>query len=395
MTAFPPIPAQLKLTNTVQFARTLYDLPESKLYMPDFGSVTWIEPFAMLILAKAFRDLKARYPETAIIPRTPNSDPVNYARWMGFFKAAGLSQDTLNAPGSETYLPLTFVPVSELSGGAAHASEGASKTAERLAKQLLLQESGALVDAVTYAFQEVLRNVVEHSGASEVGYAAQYWGRGPNKETVEIALMDAGIGLQAGLTNNPHLDITSDRDAIMLALTPGVSGKFYKGVREDPNNPYQNSGFGLYMLYRLCNEGGKFFIGSSQAGLSRKKGTDNVDHAMNFQGTILRLRLNAPKLTNIRELLDQFRKEGEQIASRYGQGVVLTAATMSKMLREDFTALNKPLEVDDRVHHRQYKAGTVIELITLSTKEPGAVVKFDSGLRKKVALTTLSPLFDL
>ena len=71
--------------------------------------------------------------------------------------------------------------------------------------------------------------------------------------TVEIAIIDRGVGLRPTLSRNPHLTIASDHDAIMYALSPGISGKFYEGVRIDRNNPYQNSGFGLYMNCRLCN----------------------------------------------------------------------------------------------------------------------------------------------
>lgn len=386
-----PVPNYLNLTNAVQCAREIGNLPEAKLYLPDFSNLTWIEPFAMLILTRAFRDLKARYPDSAIIARTPDTEPCSYARWMRFFKEAGLSKDESNAPGSETYLPLTFIPVTDIFAGASDPTTGAIDTAKKLAVQLLRQDDGPLVEAVTYSFQELLRNVVEHSESKELGYCAQYWSRGHKKNMVEIAIMDTGIGLRPSLYLNPHLAITSDRDAIMYALAPGVSGKFYAGVKADFTNPNQNSGFGLYMIYRLCNEGGSFFIGSGSAGLARKKESDNIDHETQFQGTILRLRLNAAELQDTRALLDQFRKEGDQLATSFGNGVVPTPATMSKMLREDFVALRRSIAVGDRVTHQKYKSGTIAELITLSTREPGAMVHFDSGLKKKVALDSLIP----
>lgn len=394
MTATIPIPTRLNLGNALELAQTLQDLPESALYLPDFTKMTWIEPFAMLILSKAFRDLKVRYPNASVIARTPDTDPCSYAKWMGFFQAAGLSRDISNAPGSETYLPMTFIPVTEIFAGESDSTTGAINTAKKLAVQLIRREEGSLVDAVTYALQELLRNVVEHSESKELGYCAQYWSRGPKKDMVEIAIMDTGIGLRPSLSRNPHLSITSDRDAIMYALAPGVSGKFYAGVKADWGNPSQNSGFGLYMIYRLCNEGGSFFIGSGTSGLARKKESDNVDHPSNFKGTILRLRLNALELQDTHSLLKQFRIEGEKLAASFGKGVVPSPATMSKMLREDFSALRKPINVGDRVMHRKYKVGTVTELITLSTKEPGAMVHFDGGLKKRVALDTLSPTLE-
>lgn len=390
-----PIPSHLDLTNAVQLARTLYDLPEATLYLPDFTKLAWVEPFAMLILSKAFRDLKARYPNAGVIARTPDTDPCSYAKWMGFFKEAGLSKDISNAPGSETYLPMTFIPVTAIFAGENDSTTGAIKTAKKLAVQLIRREEGPLVEAVTYALQELLRNVVEHCESRELGYCAQYWSRGPKQNMVEIAIMDTGIGLRSSLVRNPHLTINSDRDAIMYALSPGVSGKFYSGVRREMNNPIQNTGFGLYMIYRLCNEGGNFFIGSGASGLSRQKEADNIDHDTQFQGTILRLRLNALALQDVNFLFKRFLLEGEYIAANFGKGVVPSPAAMSKMLREDFVALRKPIDVGDRVMHQKYKAGTVAELLTLSTKEPGAMVHFDSGFKKRVALDTLIPMLEV
>ena len=157
----------------------------------------------------------------------------------------------------------------------------------------------------------------------------------------------------------------------------------------NPHNVYQNSGFGLYMLYRLCNEGGNFFIGSGDAGLQRAKETENEDYALNVDGTVLRLRVKHTVLRDIRKLLDQFRHDGEVLAADVHNGAIPTIPVMSQMLREDFWALRRPLQAGDQVRHRQYGVGTVRALIALPTGEDGAQVSFRNARLKRVTLGSL------
>lgn len=67
-----------------------------------------------------------------------------------------------------------------------------------------------------------MRNVVEHSKLDLIEYCGQYW---PSRHMVEVAILDVGNGVRRGLRHNPYLNISSDRDALHLALLPWVSGK--------------------------------------------------------------------------------------------------------------------------------------------------------------------------
>ncbi len=94
----------------------------------------------------------------------------------------------------------------------------------------------------------------------------------PHKKQAEIGILDVGVGIRNSLSKNPHLTLESDRDALNLALMPGISGKMFKGVVRNAYDydPWQNSGYGLYAVSRLCGLGGKFLIGSGDAALSLK-----------------------------------------------------------------------------------------------------------------------------
>src|SRR5690554_3868698 len=153
---------------------------------------------------------------------------------MGFFRAFGLKfgNEPGEAVGSITYLPLTILPVKELQEEAIksydHVGNIIESRSERIARILTRQEKGDLVDTLTFSIREILRNVVEHSGSEIIEYCAQYW---PSKNLVELAVLDTGYGIMQGLSSNPHLNIKDERDALHLALLPGVSGKMYKGVK--------------------------------------------------------------------------------------------------------------------------------------------------------------------
>jgi hypothetical protein len=389
------IPNHLNLTKAVQFARELAELPESKLFIPDFSELGWIEPFSMLILAQAFCDLKDRYPQAVVIMRTPDSEACSYADWMGFFKASRLRDTCPAAPGSEAYIPVTFEKVSNIEGRVIP-QERIPEIAKTLAERLLQQDSGNLFTAVVFSFQEIIRNVIEHSESESFGYCAQRWLKGPNEGVVELAFMDSGVGLRTSLQKNTRLEVPDDREAIKSALMPGISGA--KANSAGSNARWANSGFGLYMTSRLCSEKGDFFICSGSTGLHYRVGVENEYFDTSYSGTLIRMRINVGELGNADALLRKYSDEGEAIAySIKNKGARITGSTMSKFLNTDYANLRDEIVVGDRVVHQKAKfgEGVVLELIRLTTNEPGAMVQFDNGRKQRVALSALTRVLEL
>lgn len=180
-----PVPERLGLQATLELVQQIQQCPEAGAYSVDFTRLTWVEPFGLLLVSHALRELRNRYPAATYTPVIPMSPACSYAQHVGFFTEAGFSDIPAPDPKADTYLPITTRACVDL-GDSHHASE----IAQHLAKQLLHVEEGAELDAIAYAFQEVLRNVVEHSESEVVRYCAQYWQRGPSKGMVEITLMD-------------------------------------------------------------------------------------------------------------------------------------------------------------------------------------------------------------
>jgi anti-sigma regulatory factor (Ser/Thr protein kinase) len=84
----------------------------------------------------------------------------------------------------------------------------------------LLHAPPEVADPIRYVFSEMARNALEHA-RSPVGVfvCAQYYKR---SRRVAIGIADAGIGIQASMATSHR--VPTDRDAIRLALQPGISG---------------------------------------------------------------------------------------------------------------------------------------------------------------------------
>lgn len=330
------VPQNLSLKNALKFCNRLWELEHSDEYAFDFINLGLVEPFTMAYVAnemKRYRDTKPESRFTAL-----NHQNKHYAAHMGFFRAFGLKfgNEPGEASGSSTYLPLTILSVRELKEEATDSYDNVGNIIEsrskRIAKILTRQEEGDLVDTLTFSIREILRNVVEHSGSEIIEYCAQYW---PTKKLVEFAVLDTGAGILQGLSSNPYLKMGDERDALHLALLPGVSGKMYKGVKKRKNDEWQNSGFGLYMTSRICRNGGDFFIVSNDKSLFLD-GKSKQNFECKYKGVALRLRINTSKIFTYSDMLSRYREEGYAAAKRFSGKDAIEPSIASTMLARDF-----------------------------------------------------------
>ena len=328
------VPRRLTLESSVQFACKLRDLPESDAYIFDFGGVGRIEPFALLYLSSELQRFRSRRNGRHFA--AINYEGCTYAGHMGFFKSFGLDfgKSAGEAKGSGTYIPITIYDVEIIKQRASDNYEevGAfiEKQAEEMAQILTRSDSGDLFDTLTYSIREIVRNVIEHSKSNQFGVCAQYW---PSYGSVELAILDRGIGIRNGLSSNPYLEIENDREALNLCLMPGVSGKAYKGSRRNPHDVWANSGYGLYMTSRLCREGGSYFIASGDTGLYLSEKKKRYLETP-FEGTVIKLTLNTHRLRSLSEMLGRYREDAEKydVSKNY----VVSASKASTMLTRDF-----------------------------------------------------------
>lgn len=327
------IPYNLDPITISRFALELHSLPKTEEYTVDFGPKRYFPPFSMLMLSSVLRQFKSeRIGAKAFVA---NYEPHSYASYMGFFQSFGLPHGKLpgEAPGTQNCIPITDIDAEDIRQRALKYGMQPGQLVEdqaiKLAQMLTKQTTGELTDTLSYSIREIMRNVVEHSQSEKIHICAQYW---PTKNEVEVGIADDGIGVHAALTANPAHHGTAEKEAIELALMPGISGNPNAGEGDDEWN---NSGYGLYQTSRICRNGGCFLILSGDHGLQLDhNGKKNLE--TKFKGTAIRLFLNTENLGGLTEKLRKFAKEGEDAAQALKGANVSRASTASKMLRKDF-----------------------------------------------------------
>jgi hypothetical protein len=329
------VPGSLRLLDVIEFARTLDSLPDEGDVVVDFDAMKIVGPFALLLLSSAFDRQKIKKPKLKILPR--HYAHASYAAHMGFFRAIGVNFGRLpsNPIGNENFLSITVHGLVALRREAVDLGipmgELAQEEANKLAGILSRTSSGPLFDVFEYTIREIIRNTVEHSRSTVVEWCAQYW---PKMDKVEIAILDRGIGVAASLRANPTLPVKNDRNALDLALLPGISRNVFAGAPNPSVNIWQNSGFGLYMTSRLCREGGDFFIGSGDSGVFLKAGQKSW-YRFGFEGTAVRMVIRPSRIGNLKKTLGKFASDGEKFAKEI-KVKLPEASTASKMIRTDF-----------------------------------------------------------
>ncbi len=321
------IPRTLDLRAALKWASNLFCSPNADRYYIDFKEMEWVEPFSLLFLSSNIRRFKAMKPASEFLAK--NFQRHSYAAHMGFFRT--LNIDFGNQPGeakgSDTYLPITILSIRELQKEAAqkaiHTGQFLEHHAMQLARLLTQEDASNLVDTLTYTLREIMRNAVEHSESDSFQYCGQYW---QNRSTVQIAILDSGIGVKQSLSNNPNLRIISDDQALRLSILPGISGKPLSHKIEEYDD-WGNSGYGLYLTKRLCTKGGSFFICSGNKGLYSKANENEKYLSSNFQGTALRMILDKNSTSALKTALKQFRIEGEAIAKKFETGIPRASAS--------------------------------------------------------------------
>ncbi len=104
--------------------------------------------------------------------------------------------------------------------------------------------------ALAYVIVELLRNAVQHSQDPLGGVVAAQRTRGPdpeNREFVQVAVGDAGVGIPAAL-QGLHPELADPRAAVAKAIEPHISGTFEEGL----TGSQQNAGMGLFFISEMA-----------------------------------------------------------------------------------------------------------------------------------------------
>lgn len=317
------------------FAEELRSSPEVAL---DFSRIGFANPSGMLVLASLIEEAV----KAGRVPIQSGITPRDYPSNMGFYAACGFDVPKHEAAGGATYYPITRFDVQQLK---AHAAErripvGAhvNVTVGRLAYLITRRTSGDLFFTVKYCLREILRNVAEHSQSDHLLVMGQYW---PERNQIELAVLDRGIGLRAAMIENPKFsDLGSDRNAIRLALLPSTSGKkIYNGpedpAEKDTEGEWGNSGFGLYITSQMARLAGSFMIASGNA---RMEIIGKLKRSGGYflSGTLVSMRIDVARLGRLEPSLKLISDRGEAMAKRFlVDGADVLASAASRMIMND------------------------------------------------------------
>jgi anti-sigma regulatory factor (Ser/Thr protein kinase) len=335
-------PFKSTVAAAMDFAKFLDTVRPSPHYLLDCQNLRFVSPFSLLFLSAELEQFKSDHPNSELLFQ--NYEGKAYAAHMGFFNACGLryGEAPSTSPGGETYLPITILDTASLREEARSGFEEIGVTierhSERFARMLMQTDNGDVVDGVTYSIREILRNIVEHSHSPTMRLCATHL---PKQKLVEVAILDTGVGVRDTLTRNPHLEIGTDRDALNFSLLPGISGTTWDGkASASDDNPWANSGYGLYMTSGLCREMGTFFICSGESGIILKR-DNKYDLQTSFRGTAIRMRVNTDQLIGLSASLARISKLGSAIQRTLKGTSHLSASTASRMLARDIREANK------------------------------------------------------
>src|SRR5690606_34278325 len=105
--------------------------------------------------------------------------------------------------------------------------------------------------AIKHVFSEVLRNVIEHSDSASGGNVCATYNK--KRQKISIGISDIGKGLLNSLSR--HHTIRDEKDALKLALTPGISG-----VTKRIGGNSENAGAGLFFTKCIAQSTNNHFL---------------------------------------------------------------------------------------------------------------------------------------
>lgn len=303
----------------------------ARIHIPD-GS--FVPPLSMLLISSAAAAARDRGVQLSVADATSS-----YLAHMGLLSEIDVLfvQPLARRYESETYIAIKRISFEELRQAAIEERRSrVQEIIETHARQfaaLLVQSHDApeLLHTLTFCFTEIMRNAYEHSGAATMSVCAQYW---PSLDRVDLAVSDSGVGIRQSLTQNPRISVSSELEALEIAILPGVSGRQDNEAAVGmyaQENPFKNSGWGLYMTARLCQDGGQFTIISNDSALRYiRQNRSTVSIA--FRGTAIGLSIQPSSIGNLQYSLGQYQDQGRALAQSYGGIIDASAASLGRRL---------------------------------------------------------------
>ncbi|WP_262690603.1 hypothetical protein [Kordiimonas aestuarii] len=331
------------ISSTLKFSRLVEESfsKRADAFKFDFSKIGFVCPTTLVALYGLIKSFKQEKENAGIQVNLVGLDETNdkhtYMGHMGLF--LGLGVDFGKAPneaaGSSRYLPITNIERSEIDEQAEkkyqEAGDVIEEKTEALTSVLLQTGIGDAYSGIQFSFREMLRNVFEHSGAGSATICAQYW---PSKHKAEVCIFDLGMGLKRSLLRNPRNSCSSDREAITIALMPGVSGNVDAG-KGGHGDVWQNSGFGLYMVSRICGTKGKFALASGHTAVGLQNARQ-LEKTCFIPGTLVSMTFRTNELEGLSGQMKEIRSQAIKLAAENKTATSVEPSVASVTLARDF-----------------------------------------------------------
>lgn len=235
------IPNSAFLGNIDQFLRSFEKKGGAELEITSNKSWISIHPVVLAMIATLGLAVKLKNKKSKIEFKDLQATSKHYLARMGLFKLLGI-KTAISVKEHEPagrFIPLTkIVNSDELTGFITDMVP-------------LLHTAADHAEAIRYVVSELVRNVFEHSGSVEGAIVcAQYYKK---SNSIKIGVADCGVGIKNSIRH--AYPAGSDLDAILLALTPGITGTTRKlGGTE------ANAGAGLFFIKSIAKTNRDFFV---------------------------------------------------------------------------------------------------------------------------------------
>lgn len=198
------------------------------------------------------------------------SNHTRYAARMRLFEHLGVDYHPAQVEHEEAgrFLPITRVA----------SRQDVGPVIGSISAMLHLDDDPESLAAVQYCVSELLRNVLEHSGAPNGAFVCAHRFTEKVPRRVSIAVADCGQGIAAHLGAVHPEALENDAVALGLAMRPGVTG-----ARPGPYGTSDNAGAGLFITRCIAKgTGGYFCLISGRAAFRQRRSLSNEDEIKLF-----------------------------------------------------------------------------------------------------------------
>ncbi|MDG4982359.1 hypothetical protein OGZ39_11995 [Lactococcus lactis] len=290
----------------------------------------FLTPFTSLLVSSFLNNQKFSVSHTI---GQSGGESYAYAQNFNFFHFAESSTnfEERNTNYSGAYTPIMKTIMTDYFRGQENIAESVSK---KIAKVLSCDNTD-IEELFFYIISELLRNIPEHSQSFDAWHCSQHWTHGNYIES-EIALIDYGIGYRESLNFKESREIEDDVEAMKEALKPGVTSGIteFSHLRENEDESYLNSGYGLYVVTELCKKFDGSYVIISKSAIATPNKISTLGNGQEFPGTAIKIKIKVPKdLTKeeFKEKISDIVKDGEKLSQSI-YGALNTASKKSKSI---------------------------------------------------------------